>query len=96
MGYSTCIGGKSLHHRQPPMTSATVKSAFAAAGIAVRVRDLKLKFRICPVAPVDLDQAAVVEVAKSLGFTDPAGRPGASFNTSREAICYKPGAIIRI
>ncbi len=84
------------HHPPPAMTSATVKSAFAAAGIAVRVRDFKRMFRICPVASVDLDQSAVVAVAKSLGFTDPAGRPGASFNTSREAVCYKPGAIIRI
>jgi hypothetical protein len=78
------------------MTSASVKSAFAAAGIVVRVRNFKRTFRVCPVASVDFDQAAVVAVAKSLGFTDPLGRPGALFNTNREAICYKPGAIIRI
>ena len=78
------------------MTSATVKAAFAAAGLSVRVRDLKCKFRICPVVPVDFDQAAVVAVAKSLGFTDPIGRLGAMFNTRQEAICYKPDAIVRI
>jgi hypothetical protein len=78
------------------MTSATIKTAFAAAGIVVRVRDLKCKFRICPVASVDFDQAAVAAVAKSLGLTDILGRPGAMFNTMREAICYKPGQIVRI
>ena len=78
------------------MTSTTIKAAFAAAGIAVRVRDLKCKFRICPVASADFDQPAVIAVAKSLGLTDPLGRLGVMFNTGREAICYKSGAIVRI
>ena len=78
------------------MTSATIKAAFAAVGITVRVRNLKCKFRICPIASADFDQPAVIAVAKSLGLTDPLGRLGVTFNTRREAICYKPGAIARI
>ena len=77
------------------MTSSDVKSAFAAAGIKVRVRDLKTNFRICTISGEPHDQAASLAVASSLGMTDCFGRAGGTFE-SYVMWSYKPGMIIRV
>ncbi len=76
------------------MTSATIKAAFAAAGIKVRVRDLDAKFRICTLSGEAHNQAASVAVASSLGMTDCLGRAGGTFE-GYVMWSYKPGAIVR-
>lgn len=76
------------------MTSQQVKAAFASAGIRVRVADLGLKFRICPLRDSypDFDQSAR-RVGASLGLTSSLLESGGQFNTTRELIGYKPGSI---
>ena len=78
------------------MTSSDVKSAFAAAGIKVRVRDLRIKFRVCTVSGQPHDKKAAASVAASLGCTDVLGHSGAMFLQAHELIAYKPGAIVRL
>lgn len=81
------------------MTSSDLVSRFAAAGLAVRVRDLGQKFRVCPrsSAPYTAaEKVAAVELAKSLGLTDALGRSGGNFNGGAEFIAYKPGAVVRV
>ena len=79
------------------MNSQQVKAAFAAAGIRVRVADQGLKFRICPLRDTDpaFDQPAALAVGASLGLTSVLLEAGGQFNTTRELIGYKPGAIRR-
>ena len=80
------------------MNSQHIKTAFAAAGIRVRVKDLGLKFRICPLRDTDPDfnQPAALAVGASLGLTSVLLEEGGQFNTTRELIGYKPGAIRRV
>lgn len=78
------------------MTSSAAKSAFSAAGLRVRVRDLDVKLRICPVDGLPLDKQATLAVALSLGLTGPTGAPGGLFNGSAEFIGYKPGRVVRV
>lgn len=76
------------------MNSQTVKAAFAAKGIKVRVRDFGLKFRICDASKA-LHGDAMQAVAVELGFTSAAGNAGGQWNTGMEFIAYKPGAVVR-
>lgn len=78
-------------------TSQTVKAAFKAAGIRVRVADLGLKFRICPMTDADPDfaKADALAVVAALGCTSSLLDAGGQFNTARELVAYKPGAIRR-
>jgi hypothetical protein len=80
------------------MNSQHVKATFAAAGIRVRVADLGLKFRVCPLRDTDpdFDQPAALAVGASLGLTSVLLEAGGQFNTTRELVAYKPGAIRRI
>lgn len=80
------------------MNSQQVKAAFATAGIRVRVADLGLKFRVCPLRDTDPDfnQPAALAVGTSLGLTSVLLEAGGQFNTARELVAYKPGAIRRV
>lgn len=74
------------------MTSNDIKTAFAAAGIKVRVKSLVRNFRICTVdgsAHSDNSQS----IAASLGMTAANGRPGGSINQAHEMFAYAPGFV---
>ena len=78
------------------MNSNTIKTAFQAAGIRVRVADQGPKFRVCTLGDTAFDQAAATAVAISLGLTDSLARLGGQFNQLHERVGYKPGAIRRV
>lgn len=78
------------------MNSQQVKTAFAAAGIKVRVADQGPKFRVCRLGEVAHDLAASAAVAASLGLTDVLGALGGQLNQAHELTCYKPGVIRRV
>jgi hypothetical protein len=78
------------------MTSTEVKATFTAAGINVRVRDLKNKFRICTISGEPHNKTAASAVAASIQCTDVLGRPGGAFLQAHEMVAYKPGSIRRV
>jgi hypothetical protein len=80
------------------MDSKHVKATFAAAGIRVRVADQGMKFRICPLRATDpeFNQAEALAVGAGLGLTSVLLEAGGQFNTTRELVGYKPGAIRRV
>ena len=76
-------------------TSQSIKSAFAAGGMNVRVRDIARAFRICPSRDnTPFDKATATEIASSLGLTCVLGTLGGQFNGSRELIGYKPEMVV--
>lgn len=77
------------------MNSQQIKSAFAAAGIRVRVADLGLKFRVCTQGDVAFDKSAAKAVAASIGLTDCLAIAGGQFNQAHEMVAFKPGAVRR-
>lgn len=78
-----------------PITSEDVRKHFVKNGLQVRVKDLKVKFRINPRTEKDaFPKEKVIQLAKELGLLDiGTGKPGASMNGADEAIGYKPGSI---
>lgn len=74
------------------LTSSTIKTAFAAAGFAVRVKSFGHKFRICRVGEV-AHTPETAAVAASLGLTDTSGVGGFNINSPYEAFAYAPGSV---
>lgn len=72
------------------MDSKTVKSAFAAAGIKVRVKAFPGKFRVCRVGDLPHDAAASSAALAQIGLVDCFGRPGGNVSQPHEMFAYIP------
>lgn len=77
------------------LSSNDVKAAFKSAGLAVRVRDLGVKFRICNVLKSE-HASLCASVSAALGMTDTGANAGGQWNGSAEFISYKPGMVVRV
>lgn len=79
------------------LQQSAIKTAFAARGVKVRLRNFPRSVRICPVGETAFPMDVVADVANALGFTNACGSTieRFSFNGSRELNAYKPGAVVR-
>ena len=78
-------------------TTQSIKLAFAAGGMNVRVRDIARAFRICPSRDnTPFDKSNATAIAASLGLTCILGTLGGQFNGSRELIGYKPEMVVML
>jgi hypothetical protein len=78
------------------MNAATIKNAFAAANIKVRVKTLNNSgFRVCTVDGSAHGEASQ-KVAAELGMTNSAGILGGNINQAHEMFTYAPGKFRRV
>jgi len=70
------------------MNSQQIKNAFAEQGIKVRVKDLKIKFRICTIDESPHTEQSI-QIVKMLGLTDVLGNGGGEISQEHELIAYK-------
>ncbi|MHA6138475.1 hypothetical protein ACX3YC_13700 [Pseudomonas mohnii] len=70
------------------MDSKAVKSAFAEAGIKVRVKTIQkargITFRVCRLGEIPHDKELSISIAARLGLVDCFGNLGGNFNAAYE------------